>query len=339
MLAELDRFVRARIELDLHGARLFTAISRMRIPEESGAASVAELAERRGLSFASAKEIEHLGLARFFHPDVEDEVRSRRMHVANAAVIGRIDMEDDFRQPADRWIEWARTLTPRDFLRKFRTRLEEVRQGRPVQALVLDVSSLILEKFRRARCLTSRTARRVLTGGQTLGAVLDVYLDACDPLRKAEGTRRVPDTAQRPESRYVPAEVRRRIRARQWDHCAVPWCRNEMFLEFSHRRSYCMGGDEEADNLDLLCSKHHLLYELGTLRIEGTTDDPIFKTAEGRILDDDGCDTDLYAATTRIDEAKGEAERRRRAAERVSALAAKRGGEGDAASGSGPPTR
>jgi hypothetical protein len=318
VLRQLDAFIRARIELDLHGARLFNAVARLRIPERQGAASVAE---RRGLSLASAQELQNLGFARFFDPDVEDEVRSRSMHVANAAVLGRTDMEDDLRYPGDQWIAWAKAMTPRDFLRKFRQRREEVRQGRPVDRLAFDVAPEVGADFRRARCLASRSARKVLTEGQAFGVVVEEYLDAHDPLRQEGGTRRVPDTATRPDSRYVPAEVRRRIRLRHWDRCAVPWCRNEMFLEFSHRRSKCMTGDQEVENLDLLCSKHHFLYDFGTLRIEGPTDDPIFKTVEGRVLGEDACDTDLYEATMRVQDAQEQERRRRRGADRAAARA------------------
>jgi hypothetical protein len=73
--------------------------------------------------------------------------------------------------------------------------------------------------------------------------------------------------------------------ARNGDRCAVPFCTNEVFLENAHRVAHCDGGCREAHNIDRICPPHHDLWHLGRLRIEGTTESPVFLTVDGKPLD------------------------------------------------------
>jgi hypothetical protein len=142
------------------------------------------------------------------------------------------------------------------------------------------------EDFDRARTLLSRREQRALSAGETLGAVLVEWLAKADPLRRSEGTRHVPDTTGKRDSRYVPPSVDRHVRRRSGDRCIVPGCQNKIWVERSHRVPHAWAGGCEARHLDLLCDMHHFLYELGRLRITGPADAPVITDPDGRPFDE-----------------------------------------------------
>ena len=285
VLRRFDESIVERRLHDLRQAQIFNEIAQLGIHLHEGASSVADLAAERGMTFSSAREIENLGKAIVRSGEIVPDLEQGRMPVANGAVLGRLDVETEVR-PGEDWVEWARTESPRDFLRRFQERRDEVRQGAPVVALVAHVTYQGRRDFERARNLASRSARTVLTTGQTVGVVVDEYLDAHDPLRTDGAERRLPDTgtpaAAASGNRYVPAAEERKVRWRNRDKCAVKTCSNDIFLTLSHRKPHREGGSREADNLDLLCGLHHTLYEQGWILIEGTADAPVIKTADGR---------------------------------------------------------
>ena len=96
----------------------------------------------------------------------------------------------------------------------------------------------------------------------------------------------MPDTGGVPESRYVPAEVDRAVRARSDDRCVVPFCDATNWVQRSHRVPHRSGGSREAEQLDLLCDYHHHLYETGAILITGPADAPIITDAYGRNIDE-----------------------------------------------------
>ena len=332
LLDDLTTFVADWRHLALRGARLFNAISRLGLHLHEGASSITSLAEEKGLSASAAREISFLGQALWRHAgeDVERQVSDGRLRVDNASVLGRINLDDDFIRVGDDWVGWARTQTPRRFLRTYRERVDEVRQGRPVFPLTINVSYEDLEGFDEARKAASREARSVLTGGQTFHRMLDEFLEKHHPLYRAGAARRAADTTPSgpepttPGSRYIPAEVRRAVYRRTWDRCAVPYCDRHLFLQFSHRRPHREGGSREEDNLDLLCGWHHMLYEQGVITIEGSADLPVFKTREGRVIGADGCDGDFLDAAAREREAEDARDRAAKTAARAQAVDASR---------------
>lgn len=136
-------------------------------------------------------------------------------------------------------------------------------------------------RFKRARVLASRKAGKALTEGQTLEAVVDHYLEKFDLLEASEGRRRVPDTAE-VDSRYVPADVRRAVRRRDDDRCAVEGCECRVFLQFAHLVPHAMGGDRERKTLVRLCYRHHRWFDAGSLRLVGTAEEPRFLVVKER---------------------------------------------------------
>ncbi len=116
-----------------------------------------------------------------------------------------------------------------------------------------------------------------------------------DILAKTGRKRRMSDTRGRP-GRGIAAETQRAVRGRTQHRCAFPGCTNEIWTEYSHRVPHSVGGGREKDDLDLLCPRHHWMYELGWIRIVGTPDAPVFTDATGRRLDGAEDPTDLAVA-------------------------------------------
>ena len=165
-----------------------------------------------------------------------------------------------------------------------RLRREEARLGDvPPVPVSFFVREQARDDFDRARTIASRKAFRALTPGEAFETVTDHYLDSFDEERVAPGTRRLPDTAL-VDGRYVPAAVRREIRERQGDKCAVPFCYYARFLEMAHLVAHASGGCREAANLVLLCFVHHGMFDRGELRMEDTASAPRFFDAQGREL-------------------------------------------------------
>jgi 5-methylcytosine-specific restriction endonuclease McrA len=73
---------------------------------------------------------------------------------------------------------------------------------------------------------------------------------------------REPRTAGAPETRAIPAAVRRAVTARDGGRCTFVAanghrCTERGALEFHHREPFAKAGPTTADNLTLLCARHH----------------------------------------------------------------------------------
>ncbi|HEY8233358.1 MAG TPA: hypothetical protein VIJ10_11910 [Vicinamibacteria bacterium] len=81
--------------------------------------------------------------------------------------------------------------------------------------------------------------------------------------RKATPRKEVSHGDSSRPSRYIPAAVRRAVRARDGDRCRFVdeqgrRCPERQRLEFHHRHPYGMGGDHSPENISLLCPAHNL---------------------------------------------------------------------------------
>jgi hypothetical protein len=65
----------------------------------------------------------------------------------------------------------------------------------------------------------------------------------------------------------IPPATRRRVFEQHGHRCAVPHCRNRLWLDLHHIRPRSLGGDHRAGNLVCLCSAHHRLLHEGALAI------------------------------------------------------------------------
>lgn len=279
-----------RRDAELRCAHLLARLGDGNLWESLGCANVGEFGERHGIAAVEARTLLDLGRALRLHPDLEDEVRRGDVTVAAAACVSEVLTQPSMIRPDDDWRGWARDDSLRTLRRRVRERREQVRIGNePACAVTVFVRSEARDDFERAREIASSRAGRTLTHGETFETVVDHFLDSFDFARVMPGSRRAADTRSY-HSRYVPMAVRREIFARQGFRCAVPFCDHSMFLEKAHLVAHASGGHREADNLILLCSLHHTLFDGGLIRMEGSASKPIFRDREGWDLADRGPD-------------------------------------------------
>jgi hypothetical protein len=65
----------------------------------------------------------------------------------------------------------------------------------------------------------------------------------------------------------IPPATRRKVFEQHGHRCAVPHCRNRLWLDLHHIRPRSQGGDHRAANLICLCSGHHRLLHEGALAL------------------------------------------------------------------------
>jgi hypothetical protein len=205
--------------------------------------------------------------------------------LTQATLAGRMVGRPELLREGEDPVRIALTQPVRCVQALIRAREEELAQQQAVTPLALAVTDRAKRGFARARAVASERAGQMLTDGETFALVVEHYLDSFDPLRQGEGRRRLPDTAGLPGDRYIPAEVRRAVRARSREHCEVPGCPHDVFLEFAHIDTHREGGSREAGNLLRLCHGHHVLLDAGRLRFAGWEDGfPAFRDSVGRLI-------------------------------------------------------
>jgi hypothetical protein len=130
-------------------------------------------------------------------------------------------------------------------------------------ALHLTIDQAMQEKIMRAQ---ARMRHEVPSGD--LAQILDRALDAllAQQERKKFGATARPRTGKRraagTDPRYVPAEVRRAVHARDGEQCtfvseAGVRCSERGFLELDHRVPVARGGQPTVDNLRTMCAAHN----------------------------------------------------------------------------------
>jgi hypothetical protein len=67
----------------------------------------------------------------------------------------------------------------------------------------------------------------------------------------------------------TPPAIRREVFWRDRGRCVVPGCRNATYLDLHHLDLRSEGGENDPDNLVVLCSAHHGALHRGRLRIDG----------------------------------------------------------------------
>ena len=223
-----------------------------------------------------------VGRALIEMPQMEEKLRSGRIPLESAAVVGDVTSNPALLRENDDWAGWAEKESVRVLRNRMKRRVEENRSGpEPVVPILAYVRESARNGFKRARELASTKASHKLTEGETLETLIDHYLNSFDPDRVKGGRRRVEDTAT-VKGRYVPVSIQRELDDRQGHRCAVPFCDNSIFLEKAHIVAHASGGSREADNLILLCSLHHWMLDEGWIRLRGTASSPIFIDPQGR---------------------------------------------------------
>lgn len=246
----------------------------------AGCASLAELGERHGLSAQETALLLRAGQAMARRDDLREALLAGRMSLESVAALRDIVLDPSLQRPGEDLVATAPDLPTRQLVRLVRRRVAERREGGPVVEVTVHLSGLDRERLERARQVASRREERVLTLPEAFTRIVNHYLDSFDPLRVRPGTRRLPDTRDIP-GRAVPAEVKRGLELRFGGRCAVAKCEHFVWLHRAHVLAKVRGGDQEQDNLVLLCPRHHGMLDRGEIRIVGPMGTRRFETATG----------------------------------------------------------
>jgi hypothetical protein len=284
LAGELSEAVALRLQADLRCAAVLAEIEVRDATRWLGCASVGEVGERAGVSAEEARGLCDLGKALPRDPLLERKVREGHIPVRAACIVSRVLANPALLRAGDAWLDWAEREPVKALQRRVRERVEQARaEGEPIVPITVFVRQRTRGQFERAREVASGRAMRALTNGETFETVVDHYLDSFDIDRVEPGKRRVGPTTHI-DGRYIPVEVRRAIYERQGHACAIPLCGHTLFLEHAHIHAHARGGSREADNLILLCSFHHDMFDSSGILFTGTAAQPVFLDRQGRDL-------------------------------------------------------
>jgi hypothetical protein len=87
-------------------------------------------------------------------------------------------------------------------------------------------------------------------------------------LERATGAARQTQKRQR-ATQNIPPAIRRQVFWRDRGRCIVPGCRNATYVDLHHLELRSEGGNNDPDNLVVLCGAHHAAAHRGRLRIDG----------------------------------------------------------------------
>jgi len=268
-----------RRRLELRTARLLARIARARHFVFRGCSSIAQYGELHGLSAREAWTLCAVGKVLDFEPKVESRILEGALSLESAAALLKLYENPALVREGEDWLARAVAWTTRELERAIRERLVEAETGESASVLTAVLSLSGRVKFERARQLACRKSKELLSEGKTIEVLSDHYLVSFDPERKRPRSRRVPHTATH-AGRHVPSSVKRAVRARQGDRCAVPGCDHRIWIEHAHVVPHRRGGSREADNLVYLCRQHHVLFDEGVLEILGTAKRPRFRVRD-----------------------------------------------------------
>ena len=253
-----------------------------------GCGSIVQFGMRLGYSVAQVRHLASVGKALAMFADLEERVRDGEITLDKAASMGRLHRVRLTPEEKGEWMTRARMKGLGNMYAEVKKRLEQedsANDGCPVPG-VIDKAILMREKTaeKLERCgeIASQKAGKRLTEGGVVDAVCEDYLEHHDEQRKKPRARRVGDTNDRPDSRYIPAEVRLRIKDRSGNRCEFPNCDFGPPLEFVHLKPHALGSGREVEDLADGCRRHHTQYDAGVWTHKGFDDDgkPVFELAE-----------------------------------------------------------
>ena len=161
-----------------------------------------------------------------------------------------------------------------------RKKRDHVDKGETHARLSGDLDNEVFELWKRAQDLQSQKMRKNASFNETMKAMLEIYLDKVDPVRKADRTaakKAVPEKVQT-EKTEMPAKpiysreyfqrkpltaaqedaVNKRDRGEcQAEHPNGAICLSTKFVEIHHKIAVELGGSNEPENLITLCCAHH----------------------------------------------------------------------------------
>lgn len=246
-------------------------------------ASLAEMGEDHGSTAAETRMLLQLAQSLEVRPEWTGEVRAGRLSPASAALLRDVVCDTRLQRPGEDLLRLAQETSHAKLRRLVRRRVAQVREGGPVTEVTVHLRGPDLEALERARAVASRRADRPLGLSETVAATVRHYLACHDAASRSAGRRRMPPTRGRP-GRGVPAEVARALARLYEGRCAVPGCDHGIWVERAHLRAKRIGGDQELENLILLCRRHHRMLDAGLIRLVGPPGGRRFITSSGRDL-------------------------------------------------------
>ena len=274
---ELDAEVRASEEI-LSAVRSLRALEvplarRLAVAVRDGhpfadlAGSVAFFGHLHGLGPSEIHRLVALGFLLEENPEVETPLVEARLSLENASLLHDLYLVPSALREGEDWLDGAVRMPTSDFRKKVEKRLAEVAEGGPVAHVGFWISSATRRRFERARDIASRKAGRRLTRPETFGTLVDDYLRHHDPLEGSPRPERRTRRARAGDS--VPESVKRDVRRRFGDRCAVSGCPNTTFLEIAHLTPRALGGSNGASNLLELCRPHHEPFDAKRMFLRG----------------------------------------------------------------------
>jgi hypothetical protein len=282
-LEQLQAAVAATRAAQLAAARALEALEACRHWLAAGCGSLAELGEHNGLAAAETRELLRVAQAIAKRPSLAADLRAGRLCLARVAVLRDVVLDPTLQIPGEDLVGQAMELSAQRVTRIVRRRLAERREGGPVVEVTVHLSGRGRDALERARTLLSRKDERLLCYSETVERSVSFLLDEIDPRRRRAGKRRLPHTRGVP-GRAVPAEVDRALDLRFAGRCAVPRCDHMVWLQRAHLLAKARGGDQELENLILLCPRHHRMLDKGRIAIVGPPGARRFATRGGADL-------------------------------------------------------
>ncbi|MCB0408206.1 MAG: HNH endonuclease, partial [Bdellovibrionales bacterium] len=107
---------------------------------------------------------------------------------------------------------------------------------------------------------------------EALDQLCETYLEKHDPLRKAQRKQRQPVSLQsispqparlktRSSRQPISASTKHHVWLRDQGQCRFHQngrrCENRKYLEVHHKKPVALGGENQSENLVLLCHEHH----------------------------------------------------------------------------------
>jgi hypothetical protein len=244
-------------------------------------ASTSFFGHQHGLGPSEIHRLIALGFLLEEHPEVEAPFLETRLSLENASLLHDLYSVKSAVREGEDWLALAIATPTADFRKKVEKRLVEVAEGGPVDHVGFWVSRETRRRFDRAREIASRKAGRMLTRSETFGRLVDDYLQRHDPLylQSRPGRR----TKHPRAGDYVPESVKRDVRRRFGDRCAVTGCQNTTFLEIAHLTPRALGGSNKAEDLIELCRPHHEPFDAKRMFLVGRdAERPWFVDRTGR---------------------------------------------------------
>lgn len=315
---ELERIAKARARLDHEEGRWLLVAWRERAHAELGFGSFAEYVERL-LGHSPRATAERLRVAEALErlPALDAALQHNTLGWSAVRELTRVATPAT---EAD-WLAAAEGLSARDIERLVSGRApgdrptdaarDEARRHR----LSFDVSADTLATFRQAVAALRRSsgspldddatllllARHVLGGPADAGrASYQIEMTVCErcgagaQLGKGEAVPVTPEVVEmarcdaqciQPGTRAaqtIPPATRREVMRRHHGACAVPGCRNAVFVDLHHVEPRAEGGSHDPEKLVALCSAHHRALHRGQLLIEGSASTGFsFRHADG----------------------------------------------------------